>query len=1859
MRGTQLQSGIDPRDLVDLATIGANYMVKGAVKFEAWSERMLANAGDVLNWLAAQTQRTLDSILREIHSYAAKVAARFGVEAEPAPAEAPREEGLVRIVPANLHGGAAEDAGAFVLYRPSIQGSGHKGILVETQTMASVPLPPLTYQPDLPQALLDSGDLSAAQMEAIVLAGQANETILADGSRGAALIGDGTGVGKGRIIAGIALDNWNKGRRRIVWVTDNWRLIEDARCDLMGIGAFALASSIKPADKYEYGVPIGHQGVLFAPYSWLRSHDRRQRARIDQLIRYARGEDGGEGAVVLFDESHNLKNTVGRSASDTGKAVAKLLEKVPKLRTTFLSATAATDLGNMGYLSRLGLWGPKTPFPQGFSEFQTQLGRGGMSAMELLARELKALGRYLSRTISYKGVVLRPDVIHPLNEDQKAIYRSAAKAWRDLQGMIDDALAVTNAGSKAKVDFMNLYWGAQQRFFNVLLTAMKAPTAVAEAQKALAEGHSVVISLINTNEATQKRQEAKMRAAEAAGEEIEQDQLDFGPGEILTELVQTYFPVAQYVDAIDPVTNKPTKVKLKKPDGSPVRNPEAVRMRDELIAKLRRELKLPANPLDLLIEGLGGRSQVAELTGREKVVDPATGKFVPRGEKGTPREKVNIVEAEAFQQGKKRIAVISNAASTGISLHADNTKQNRQKRIHITLQVGWSADKAMQMLGRSHRTNQAHAPEYAMVASDLGGEKRFISTIAQRLGSLGALTKGSREAAGANADAIAKVNFNTTEGLRAADAFYSYLLKDPQVGDTTGLAILDQMGVLHKDKNNGQVSVLQDNRQNVNRLLNRLLSLDPDVQNAAYDLFYDYFEQAVARALETGTLDVGVRQLFGERPRIVERNVLATDDQTGAETIHYVVETQVRQQRTSPAELEQLARRHKDGRLYRVGGRGGEERVVFAWPAPDIVHANGRIEKAFYVVRPDRGRQKVAESAFRGEPLAEYIPRRRREIEGEIKRRRDDLEFHRGLHERHGRYSVEVEREQAQLDAAEEELAALGAAGDSEAAGRRRWQETFEATPEFSPERHNLLGGTVLKWWGHIQDAGVQGIFSAQDHETGERIVGVEVAAGGFRSLVDRIAGGRSAVTPRQVWSDVLDNGTPYELAHGVRLTRGRVGRNEVIQVHPGNNAQRLIELGVRYERGVIPLHYITTGDAGPAVLGRVLEEFPVETGRGSGERGAVTLDFLTFGAQLIRDGVVKFAEWSKRMVARFGEAVRRHLLPLYYQAKAAAGNFFSDERGSIGGQETGPHGPIFREFAEKPKQALEWLRQQKTGFAADAIPHAELGAIGLAYGQPGDPANEFRGGYGVSHIDAKHPGYLDENIERITGLPIVERFKDSSGRLTAVVLSDGKHRAVVSRDWMGKPTETWLLTAYERPASAASVSVREAQRGAGPTPPATDRTSIIGRKSDFEKSPDYHSAVARGAQLLREGVTRFADWSRRMLAEFGERIKPYLTRLYYEAKKLWQDTRGSSSIEIDAIEAAMRRVARLRNPARALGQAIGKSVVAEGLDILAAPLESRMEREGRGAGKPLMAALRRAGDLGEVSAGQRLARLLDAKLNKLTKQQRWNLLDVLEGRDDAMDNAVDQAYRVVRELTGEMADEAEDLDVMVRYSSGRRKAFERLENYFPHLIRNVEALKSGPVRKDVLENLVRLGIRPDRASAESFLDEYIAFVEGGGHARQLIAHLVATRQAAARRAGGNAAAPRPRRHRAAPRSAALRHPPARHPPAGERPAARGRAGSAGRSRSAGRAEGLQVRTPSHRRGRQVASKRRRLPHPRGSGEGGPGEVLGLDDGRGLPRRRVRRGTQLQLGRRERLDQGSSRRRLNRPPRPPARRGSC
>ena len=100
-----------------------------------------------------------------------------------------------------------------------------------------------------------------------------------------------------------------------------------------------------------------------------------------------------------------------------------------------------------------------------------------------------------------------------------------------------------------------------------------------------------------------------------------------------------------------------------------------------------KQLVLPPNPLDDLIDRLGGVNQVAEMTGRSgRIVRTGENeyKFVKRlwlhptkqkyglsmPTSSEDADRLNIVEKRKFMEGKKSVAIISDAASTGISLHA-------------------------------------------------------------------------------------------------------------------------------------------------------------------------------------------------------------------------------------------------------------------------------------------------------------------------------------------------------------------------------------------------------------------------------------------------------------------------------------------------------------------------------------------------------------------------------------------------------------------------------------------------------------------------------------------------------------------------------------------------------------------------------------------------------------------------------------------------------------------------------------------------------------------------------------------------------------------------------------------------------------------------------------------------------------------------------------------------------------------------------------------------------------------------------------------------------------------------------------
>jgi len=145
--------------------------------------------------------------------------------------------------------------------------------------------------------------------------------------------------------------------------------------------------------------------------------------------------------TVDLDESGKAKN-VGKSVkcSQTAAKVVELQALLPRARIVYCSATSVSEPKNLGFMSRLGLWGPGTEHPQGFNQFLKGLERLGTGAMELHAMHLKSTGSICARTLSYSACEF--EMVEDVGDDNvRKVYNESSELWVDLHTKMADRCA--------------------------------------------------------------------------------------------------------------------------------------------------------------------------------------------------------------------------------------------------------------------------------------------------------------------------------------------------------------------------------------------------------------------------------------------------------------------------------------------------------------------------------------------------------------------------------------------------------------------------------------------------------------------------------------------------------------------------------------------------------------------------------------------------------------------------------------------------------------------------------------------------------------------------------------------------------------------------------------------------------------------------------------------------------------------------------------------------------------------------------------------------------------------------------------------------------------------------------------------------------------------------------------------------------------------------------------------------------------------------------------------------------------------------------------------------------------------------
>lgn len=671
------------------------------------------------------------------------------------------------------------------------------------------------------------------------------------------IIGDQTGIGKGRVNAMIIRHAIRSGRTPI-FVTekpnlygDMWRDLKDTNIqDMLGRDPKILMTNENER------IPVGpdpddRNGPAITSRADLREHMQRvmDGAPIDadaifttyNQMQTVRGESTlrrefidhiAPNAIVIFDESHNAG---GQGTAAPKKAGApdnraefarRIAEKAQGV--FFSSATFAKNPDVMDLYAKtdMGLAVAK------ISDLSEAIKKGGVPLQEAISSMLAEAGQYIRRERSFEGVTYDTPVI-PFNRDTYNSFseslalinefsRFVAKATEDIHNEVKaGAASVSHDGSTggAGAESTN-FTSIMHNVINQMLLSAKSNAAADRAIEALRNGEKPVITVAGTMESFLNDY------ADAAG---------ITPGQKMTgtfgDVLMRYLDRSRVITIKEPFSKKGDHIKKVLTDDE--LGPDGLRAYNEARAFISSLdfSDLPISPIDNMHKRLRDAGyKTGEITGRGTIIDYANGssyKARPLSEKSILGR---IKTIGAFNSGAIDAVILNQAGATGLSLHASDKFANQQRRRMIIAQAEGNVDVHMQMLGRVHRTGQVITPAYDQLTLDIPAEKRPAAVLAKKMASLNAATTSSRKGALASDSAIDFLNvYGDTVAAR-------FLVDNPQVAF--------KLGNLQYDAENPS--------DTMRRLTGRIPLLDVDTQERIYEQLVDEYQRVVAEADAAG-----------------------------------------------------------------------------------------------------------------------------------------------------------------------------------------------------------------------------------------------------------------------------------------------------------------------------------------------------------------------------------------------------------------------------------------------------------------------------------------------------------------------------------------------------------------------------------------------------------------------------------------------------------------------------------------------------------------------------------------------------------------------------------------------------------------------------------------------------------------------------------------------------------------------------------------------------------------------------------------------------------------------------------------------
>jgi hypothetical protein len=636
---------------------------------------------------------------------------------------------------------------------------------------------------------------------------------------GALIIGDQTGIGKGRIAAALMKYAVNKGFTPIFMTqkpTLHDAMLTSDLPDIAGDDVIPAVMDTKlqfdsaREQKLNFGKDYfeqtaragklpGGANAVFVTYDQIQADDFPGLSKADRARARNNNEAPPHGwrldalkalapnAVIILDESH-----LASGQSTRGWRVADIIRR--SSRVYYSSATSVKRPENMGIYFKTNVGALTGGNVDRIVEMMTA---GGVPAMQVVSSMLARDGQYLRRERSFDGVKFTTQIAEESADRDRELADGLTSALRNIvtvqdamtkaAAAINDVIAAAGkrmnvpAANRAKLETTNF----SSKLHNIVgqyLLAIKTASAAEAAIRDVRAGKKVVVAVQSTMEAAIDGLEFGGFAMSYKG--LVQRYLDqmrflqsgnrrFGKGEVETFEIKGEAP-EEFAD----LTSRDLEFRIVTTDRDEKTGDPVVLVNEKVAAELMRRAmwnvfeqardqidatdigNLPISPIDAMrqaVERAGIRT--GEITGRKRGIDENGEIYVRPPVEVGQQAQVNV--KRGFNDEDLDFLVINQSGSTGISLHASEKAGNKAQRVMVVAQPNLDINEFMQTLGRIHRSGQVVKPEFILLQTALPAEKRPAAILGRKMAML-------------NANTTSNAKTDVSEGNSAIDIFNKY-----------------------------------------------------------------------------------------------------------------------------------------------------------------------------------------------------------------------------------------------------------------------------------------------------------------------------------------------------------------------------------------------------------------------------------------------------------------------------------------------------------------------------------------------------------------------------------------------------------------------------------------------------------------------------------------------------------------------------------------------------------------------------------------------------------------------------------------------------------------------------------------------------------------------------------------------------------------------------------------------------------------------------------------------------------------------------------------------------------------------------